>query len=59
MPRVDISIAVAIESGLITPIVFDATAKSVLDISKNIKELAEKAKTGRLKPEEFQGGSFT
>lgn len=59
MPRVDISIAVAIESGLITPIVFDATAKSILDISKNIKELAEKAKTGQLKPEEFQGGTFT
>ncbi|XP_016920895.2 dihydrolipoyllysine-residue acetyltransferase component of pyruvate dehydrogenase complex, mitochondrial [Apis cerana] len=59
MPKVDISIAVAIESGLITPIVFDATAKSILDISKNIKELAEKAKTGRLKPEEFQGGTFS
>ncbi|XP_003693833.2 LOW QUALITY PROTEIN: dihydrolipoyllysine-residue acetyltransferase component 1 of pyruvate dehydrogenase complex, mitochondrial [Apis florea] len=59
MPRVDISIAVAIESGLITPIVFDATAKSLLDISKNIKELAQKAKAGQLKPEEFQGGTFT
>ncbi|CAK9805862.1 Dihydrolipoyllysine-residue acetyltransferase component 1 of pyruvate dehydrogenase complex, mitochondrial [Anthophora plagiata] len=59
MPKVDISIAVATESGLITPIVFDTAAKSVIDISKTIKQLAEKAKTGGLKPEEFQGGSFT
>ncbi|XP_076767207.1 dihydrolipoyllysine-residue acetyltransferase component of pyruvate dehydrogenase complex [Xylocopa sonorina] len=59
MPRVDISIAVATDAGLITPIVFDATAKSVADISKDIKELAEKARSGRLKPEEFQGGTFT
>ncbi|XP_017789048.1 PREDICTED: dihydrolipoyllysine-residue acetyltransferase component of pyruvate dehydrogenase complex, mitochondrial-like [Habropoda laboriosa] len=59
MPKVDISIAVATESGLITPIVFDTAAKSVTDISTNIKALAEKAKTGGLKPEEFQGGTFT
>ncbi|XP_017891253.1 uncharacterized protein LOC108631663 [Ceratina calcarata] len=59
MPRADICIAVATDSGLITPIVFDATAKSVVDISKNIKELAEKARTGRLKPDEYQGGTFT
>lgn len=59
MPRVDVSVAVATETGLITPIVFDTTAKSLLEISNNIKELAEKARTGRLKPEEFQGGTFT
>ncbi|CAL7945496.1 unnamed protein product [Xylocopa violacea] len=59
MPRVDISVAVATDTGLITPIVFDVTAKSVADISKGIKELAEKARSGRLKPEEFQGGTFT
>lgn len=59
MPRVDISVAVATETGLITPIIFDASAKSVADISQNIKELAEKARNGRLKPEEFQGGTFT
>ncbi|XP_031838869.1 dihydrolipoyllysine-residue acetyltransferase component of pyruvate dehydrogenase complex, mitochondrial isoform X2 [Nomia melanderi] len=59
MPRVDVSVAVATDTGLITPIVFDATAKSLLDIANNIRELAEKARTGRLKPEEFQGGTFT
>lgn len=59
MPRVDISVAVATETGLITPIIFDTSAKSVVDISQNIKELAEKARNGRLKPEEFQGGTFT
>lgn len=59
MPRADVSIAVAIEDGLITPIIFDAPAKSLTDISKTIKELAEKARTGGLKPEEFQGGTFT
>lgn len=59
MPRVDISVAVATDTGLITPIIFDASAKNVADISKNIKELAEKARSGRLKPEEFQGGTFT
>ncbi|XP_076230934.1 dihydrolipoyllysine-residue acetyltransferase component of pyruvate dehydrogenase complex [Calliopsis andreniformis] len=59
IPKVDISVAVATESGLITPIVFDASAKSLTDISKNIRELAEKARSGRLKPEEFQGGTFT
>lgn len=59
MPRVDISIAVSTDNGLITPIVFDTATKSLVDISKNIKELAEKARNGRLKPEEFQGGTFT
>ncbi|KAK9309906.1 hypothetical protein QLX08_000551 [Tetragonisca angustula] len=59
MPRVDICIAVATDTGLITPIIFDTSAKNVADISKNIKELAEKARSGRLKPEEFQGGTFT
>ncbi|XP_012140616.2 dihydrolipoyllysine-residue acetyltransferase component of pyruvate dehydrogenase complex [Megachile rotundata] len=59
MPRVDISIAVATDTGLITPIVFDTAAKNLVDISKNIRELAEKARNGKLKPEEFQGGTFT
>lgn len=58
-PNIDISIAVASPMGLITPIVFDASSKSLVDISTTIKELAEKAKAGTLKPQEFQGGSFT
>ncbi|XP_033326878.1 dihydrolipoyllysine-residue acetyltransferase component of pyruvate dehydrogenase complex [Megalopta genalis] len=59
MPRVDVSVAVATDTGLITPIVFDTTAKSLLEISTNIKQLAEKARAGQLKPDEFQGGTFT
>ncbi|KAI4487857.1 hypothetical protein M0802_011745 [Mischocyttarus mexicanus] len=58
-PNIDISIAVASPTGLITPIVFDAPSKSLLDISMTIRELAGKAKAGTLKPQEFQGGSFT
>ncbi|KAL6257239.1 hypothetical protein P5V15_012166 [Pogonomyrmex californicus] len=59
VPKVDVSVAVATKTGLITPIVFDTATKSLVDISKNIRELAEKAKEGRLKPQEFQGGTFT
>lgn len=59
VPKVDVSVAVATPTGLITPIVFDAITKSLTDISKNVRELAEKAKKGQLKPHEFQGGTFT
>lgn len=55
----DISIAVAIEGGLITPIVKKADLKSVTRISSDVKELAERAKAGKLKPDEYQGGSFS
>ncbi len=57
--RVDMSIAVAIEGGLITPIVKDAASKGLATLSKEIKELAGKARDGKLAPEEFQGGTFT
>ena len=56
---VDISVAVSIDNGLITPIVFSADKKSLLEISNEVKVLASKAKSGKLKPEEFQGGGFT
>jgi pyruvate dehydrogenase E2 component (dihydrolipoamide acetyltransferase) len=56
---VDISVAVAVESGLITPIVKNADHKGVLSISQEVKSLVAKAKANSLKPEEFQGGSFT
>lgn len=55
----DVCVAVATPTGLITPIVFDTATKGLTDISKNIRELAEKAKNGKLKPHEFQGGTFT
>jgi len=54
-----ISIAVAIEGGLITPIVRFAEQKSIVDISNEIKELAGKARKGALKPEEYTGGTFS
>lgn len=56
---VDISIAVATEKGLMTPIVKDADQKSISSISLEVKELAEKARLGKLKPSEFQGGTFS
>lgn len=55
----DISVAVAIEGGLITPIVKDAQLKSLATISSEMKELASRARDGKLKPEEYTGGSFS
>ncbi|MGE5516651.1 MAG: pyruvate dehydrogenase complex dihydrolipoamide acetyltransferase [Bacteroidota bacterium] len=56
---VDVSVAVATANGLITPIVRHADHKGLAAISNEMKELAGKAKDGKLKPEEFQGGGFT
>jgi pyruvate dehydrogenase E2 component (dihydrolipoamide acetyltransferase) len=56
---VQLSFAVAIAEGLITPIVREAQNKSLVQISAEAKALAAKAKEGKLKPEEFQGGTFT
>ena len=56
---VDISVAVAIPDGLITPIVRRADQKGVLSISREMKDLATRARAGKLKPEEFQGGGFS
>ena len=55
----DISVAVAIEGGLITPVVRDAGSKGLAEISSEMKALAGKAREGKLKPEEFQGGTFS
>lgn len=57
--RVDVSIAVATPGGLITPIVKDADNKSLSQISAEVKDLATRARDGLLKPEEFQGGTFS
>ncbi|WP_341811628.1 pyruvate dehydrogenase complex dihydrolipoamide acetyltransferase [Wolbachia endosymbiont (group A) of Oxytorus armatus] len=57
--NIDISIAVALEDGLITPIVKNADKKGILSISKEVKDLVSRARSGKLKPEEFQGGGFT
>lgn len=55
----DIAVAVAIEGGLITPIVRKAETKSLAQISKEMKDLAQRARDRKLKPEEFQGGTFS
>jgi len=57
--QVDISIAVATDAGLITPIVKNVTEKSIQKISADVKELAGRAKQNKLKLDEFQGGTFT
>ncbi|WP_370171448.1 2-oxo acid dehydrogenase subunit E2 [Sphingobium abikonense] len=55
----DIAVAVATGKGLITPIVKGADQLSVAAISREVKRLADKARAGRLQPDEFQGGSFS
>ncbi|HSE77988.1 MAG TPA: pyruvate dehydrogenase complex dihydrolipoamide acetyltransferase [Alphaproteobacteria bacterium] len=57
--RVDISVAVAIPGGLITPIIRGAEGKGLQTISTEMKTLAEKARAGKLMPEEYQGGTFS
>ena len=56
---IDISVAVALEGGLITPIVRNADQKGLAVISNEMKDLAARAKAGKLRPEEFQGGGFS
>ncbi|MBE8421208.1 2-oxo acid dehydrogenase subunit E2, partial [Leptospira interrogans] len=57
--RVDIGVAVSIEGGLITPYIRNAEEKSVLEISREIKELASRARDRKLKPGEYTDGTFT
>lgn len=55
----DIAVAVAIDGGLITPVLFDLEKKGLIDISIEMKSLAERARNKHLKPNEYQGGSFS
>jgi pyruvate dehydrogenase E2 component (dihydrolipoamide acetyltransferase) len=55
----DVSVAVSIDGGLITPVVKDAGRISLSEISSRMKDLSARAKTGKLKPSEFLGGTFT
>jgi pyruvate dehydrogenase E2 component (dihydrolipoamide acetyltransferase) len=57
--NVDVSVAVATDSGLITPIIKNADQKSLPAISNEMKDLAKRARENKLKPEEFQGGGFS
>ncbi len=55
----DVAMAVAIDGGLITPIIFAAETKSLAQIARESKDLAARARERKLKPEEFQGGTFS
>ncbi|HEX8175306.1 MAG TPA: pyruvate dehydrogenase complex dihydrolipoamide acetyltransferase [Pyrinomonadaceae bacterium] len=57
--RADIGVAVAIEDGLITPVIRSADRKSLSEIASEVRELAERARTRRLKPEEYTGATFS
>jgi pyruvate dehydrogenase E2 component (dihydrolipoamide acetyltransferase) len=57
--RADIGVAVAIEDGLITPIIRSADRKSLSQIASEVRELAERARSRRLKPEEYTGATFS
>ncbi|XP_069325911.1 pyruvate dehydrogenase protein X component, mitochondrial isoform X2 [Eulemur rufifrons] len=59
LPFIDISVAVATDKGLITPIIKDAAAKGIREIADSVKVLSKKARDGKLLPEEYQGGSFS
>lgn len=56
---VDVCVAVATDGGLITPVVRHADAKGLATLSREVKDLAARARAGSLKPEEYQGGGFT
>ena len=56
---VHLAVAVAIDEGLTTPVLRDAAHKSLREISDGVKDLAARARTKKLKPEEYQGGTFT
>lgn len=57
--NIDVGVAVAIEDGLLTPIIRNTDRKGIFSISAEIKDLAAKAKKRRLQPDEYSGGSFT
>jgi pyruvate dehydrogenase E2 component (dihydrolipoyllysine-residue acetyltransferase) len=57
--RADVGVAVAIEDGLITPVIRAADQKSLSDIASEVRELAERARSRKLKPEEYTGASFS
>eukprot|EP01135_Chromosphaera_perkinsii_P010104 Nk52_evm29s2011 gene=Nk52_evmTU29s2011 len=59
LDNVDISVAVATDGGLITPIVTSADGRGLSNINKAVKDLAGRARENKLKPHEFQGGSFS
>ena len=57
--QVHVGMAVALEQGLIVPVIHNADQRGILDIARESQRLAEAARTGKLRPEEFSGGTFT
>ena len=57
--QIGVSVAVAVDDGLVTPVVKDASSKSLLQISREVKDLAARAREGKLVPNEFDGGTIT
>lgn len=57
--KINLSVAVAVEEGLVTPVIRDARNKSLTEISAAVKDLATRARSKKLKPEEYQGGTLT
>ncbi|MDB6134495.1 MAG: pdhC 1 [Verrucomicrobiales bacterium] len=57
--KVNLSVAIAVEEGLVTPVIRDAANKSILEISSAVKDLAGRAKSKKLSPDEFAGGTLT
>jgi pyruvate dehydrogenase E2 component (dihydrolipoamide acetyltransferase) len=55
----NVSVAVAIDGGLITPVIFDAETKGLAEISEEMKDLATRARERKLKPQEYSGGTFS
>jgi pyruvate dehydrogenase E2 component (dihydrolipoamide acetyltransferase) len=55
----NVSVAVAVDGGLITPVIFEAEEKGLSEISKEMKDLAERARDRKLKPQEYTGGTFS
>ena len=56
---VQLAVAVAIDEGLVTPVIHDAQKKSLREISEAVKDLANRARTKKLKPDDYQGGTLT
>lgn len=57
--HVGLSVAIAVEDGLVTPVIKQAESKSMLEISRAVKDFASRAKDKKLKPDEFDGGTIT
>ena len=57
--RVDVSVAVATEGGLVTPVVRDADRKGLTTLAEEVKSLAKQAREGSIVPDQYRGGTFT